>query len=160
MPNNKNYKNLDDIFVIGKSDLKSGDFDTIVFVSRNVKNVIIPPFIKIINSYSFSCLQIERISIPSNVTVIGKGAFQYCKKLEKIEIPSNSKIKKIEKYAFLNCQFRSILIPSNASIYIDDFNYNKLQVIEFSDYLDIINIEKELFGQPFNAIVMVPQKRK
>ena len=41
---------------------------------------------KIIDWAFASCASLECISIPSSVKVIGKGAFEYCKKLTKVEL--------------------------------------------------------------------------
>lgn len=43
---------------------------------------------------------IEEITIPSQVTQIGERAFALYKKLRKIEIPNDSKLRKIEKEVF------------------------------------------------------------
>lgn len=45
---------------------------------------------------------IEKFIIPSQITQIGEGAFALYKKLRKIEIPNNSKLRKIEKLLFFS----------------------------------------------------------
>ena len=53
-PENKYFQNYDKDILIGKSDPQNETFDTLYFVSRYVKQVAIPPFIKKINSFAFS----------------------------------------------------------------------------------------------------------
>ena len=84
----------------GKTDVESNEYDALVFVRRDSIKITIPSFIKGIESYSFSDSSIEEISIPSHVTQICECAFSYCEQLQCIEIPSNSELQIIEKYAF------------------------------------------------------------
>lgn len=53
--NNPYYKNYeaDKRLILGKSDLNSDIFDVLLFVSRNIKHIIIPSFIKVIHNNAF-----------------------------------------------------------------------------------------------------------
>lgn len=83
MPNNKRYKNYEGSIVIGKSDIENDEFDVLVFVGRNAKSFLVPPFITKISPHAFSKSQIENIYIPPQITAIGANAFDNCTKLKK-----------------------------------------------------------------------------
>lgn len=77
MPGNKLYKNYEenDLLIVGKSDIDSGIYDDLVWASKKMKTVTIPPNIKRILPYAFSHSDIEKKFIPPSVTHICKGAF-------------------------------------------------------------------------------------
>lgn len=52
--NKENISFYNDSFIIGKSDIKSDNFDILYFARRDIENAIIPPFIKIIAPFAFS----------------------------------------------------------------------------------------------------------
>ena len=133
MPKNQYFKNYNDQLVVGKTDIKNEDFDILVFVSRDVKTIIIPSNIKIISSYAFSGSLISSIYIPPSVIKICKHAFQYCDQLLNIQIPTNSNLHKIGKYAFKNTSITSIYIPSRMT-HISEGAFSdciQLQKVEF-----------------------------
>ena len=69
-----------------------------IVVCHGINEFSIPQNIKIIGSFSFQYLDIEKISIPQRVTKICKYAFNYCSFLRKVEIPTNSNgFKRIQK---------------------------------------------------------------
>lgn len=59
----KYYEYFGDGWIIGKSDLKQSNFDTLVFVPRNTKSITIPSFITNIYSCSCCCCNIDKIVI-------------------------------------------------------------------------------------------------
>lgn len=62
-PENKHYAKYND-FIIGKSDIKSEVFDTLIFSRRDIINATIPSFIKVIGSCAFHlCSELRRIEI-------------------------------------------------------------------------------------------------
>lgn len=64
--------------------------------------------------------QIELIYFPSNIKEIGDGAFCDCRKLQKVEISSNSKINTIGKDAFARTLIKSVnVIQDNLSVVKD-----------------------------------------
>ena len=67
LPNNKHFMNIDNKFVIEKSDKSSDEYDTLIFVRRDIKDCTIPSFIKEIAPYAFSESLIESIFIPSQI---------------------------------------------------------------------------------------------
>ena len=118
MPNNPIYKNIDDNLIVGKSDPKSDIHDVLVFASRNIKSLIIPPNIKIISSFVFAESSIESITISPQIAKICEGAFFSCRKLKKVEILKNSELQIIDQIAFFGGTFKSICIPSHLKIII------------------------------------------
>ncbi|KAK8846463.1 hypothetical protein M9Y10_020485 [Tritrichomonas musculus] len=90
-PNNKHFISYENDFILGKSSQNSDVFDVLVFARRNIETVVIPSFIKRIAQY----------------------AFQYCKKIKHIEIPIESKLEIIDKYAFYFSSVKNISIPSS-----------------------------------------------
>ena len=94
-PNNQNFKYLDEShqIIVGKSDKSKGKFDVLIFASRTIEKVEIPPYIKRIESY----------------------AFQSCTKLFKIEIPENSELQSIGKSAFEHSKIEDIYLPASLS---------------------------------------------
>lgn len=50
---------------------------------------------------AFANSNLTSINIPNNITLLGKGVFEGCKKLTKIELPQNIKI--LTERSFLNC---------------------------------------------------------
>ena len=56
-PKNKNLVFCEDKLLIGKSDIKSDVFDILYFARRDIEEVIIPPFIRIISPYAFNFCQ-------------------------------------------------------------------------------------------------------
>ena len=91
-PNNPIYSCFGEKFVIGKSSIENDEYDVLVFCVRNIDmKVIIPSFIKRIESYSFCC----------------------CEKLSVIEIPEDSKLQTIGYGAFCLSSVECLTIPSN-----------------------------------------------
>ena len=107
------------------------------FARRDIKDVQIPPFIRIIgedsfhgckciekvefapdskleviNSYAFFRSSIKSVTLPDSVTEIKKLAFFNCEELVSIEFSKLSKLKVIEKEAFYNCPLKKLSIPS------------------------------------------------
>ena len=92
-PNNPRYSVYEDKFIIGKSSSESENYDVLVFCVRNVEKVTIPSFIKHIGAY----------------------AFDSCKKLKNIEIPINSELQTIEKYAFKESSIENFQVPPHVT---------------------------------------------
>ena len=78
-PSNGQFKFIDDEYLIGKSESSNEEFDTLLFVRRDIKE----------------------ISIPSNIKIISSYAFDKCKNLTKVEFETNSNLQTIEKKCIL-----------------------------------------------------------
>ena len=92
-PSNGQFKVEEDKYLIGKSDPNKDEFDTLLFACRDIEEISIPPNIKIISSF----------------------AFQHCKKITKVEIPTNSNLQIIKRNAFSEINIKTIFIPSKVS---------------------------------------------
>lgn len=128
----------DDSLIIGKSDYNSKNYDIIHFACRNVTNVKIPSFIKIIDAnafdncrnlvnveiskdseleiiekLAFAFCPIEKFFIPSHLKIIGSSVFHFCLKLKEIEFTEDSELEKIGESAFVFSSLESISFPSS-----------------------------------------------
>ncbi|KAK8842915.1 hypothetical protein M9Y10_025781 [Tritrichomonas musculus] len=89
---NKNFKMIEDKFLLGKTNEKRDNFDLLLFVRRDLKEVKIPSCVKEIGSYAFSgCFWLHSIVFDENSQMkkIGELSFVGCLSLEKISIPEN-----------------------------------------------------------------------
>ena len=96
-PFNGQFIFKEDKYLIGKCNQNNAEFDKLLFVRRDIKEISIPPKIKIIGSYSFDYSKIEEISIPPKIKIIGSYSFDYSK-IEEISIPQS--VTKICENAF------------------------------------------------------------
>ena len=156
-PNNKYFKNYEK-FVFGKSNKESDEFDVLVFVSRDIQDVIIPSNIKIIGSYAFSACQIKAISIPSQVIRIEKGAFSDCEKLENVEFSPDSELETIESEVFSGTAIKKILIPPHVKrICEHSFSYcSSIQTLEFPPESELETIENDAFLDSSIEAIEIP----
>lgn len=134
--NNHFFSFLNNSFLVGKANQKSDIFDVLLFSRRDIKHVIIPPFISVISSYAFNeCIQIESI-----------------------EFPENSQLTKIDMLAFNNSSINEIAIPSNVTTIGDDaFNYSQLKSIEFEPNSKLEFIGKSAFASNEHVHVTIPE---
>ena len=183
-PRNSRYLNYKDEMIICKTTETNENYDKIVFCRRDIKEITIPSFIKIIGSdafadcsqlqrldissnselqiidkYAFSISSIKSIFIPPHVTKICKGAFNRCEQLQRIDIPSNSELQIIEEDAFQGSSTESIFIPHHVTKILNDAfsDCKKLHLIEINEKSEI-----ELYNLssifPRGVIIMIPIK--
>lgn len=147
MPNNRHFMNIDNKMIVGKTDPKSDNYDVLVFVRRDIKNIIIPSFIKIIGSCSFSNSLIESVSIPSQVTHICEKAFCYCYKLSQIEFEKDSELTTIGVDSLSNTSIQHIVIPRHVTRICEGafFDCSKLRCVDFQPNSELKTIESEVF---------------
>lgn len=146
-------------FILGKSDSNNDMFDILLFANRDMKEAVVPFFVKKICFGSFfSCEKLEKISIPSNVKKIGKSAFNGCLNLSKVEIQCNSNLQKISKYAFFNCPIKSFSIPSHVNEIGSYAFVNKcrFQIVEIEEISQLESINQIDFN--FSCKIMAPPK--
>lgn len=121
IPNDQeNIMYYDNKFIIGKSDLKSTNFDILYFARRDIQTATIPPFIKQISPYAFNgCKNLDTIetqSIPSSIpseSIFGGSSFSYCENLRKFQFPSNTRCIQICMEAFAHTSIVEISIPAS-----------------------------------------------
>lgn len=68
--------------------------------------------LQVIEENAFYESSIENISIPSQLTIIQKGAFYSCEQLRRVEIPDDSNLRIIDEEAFAFTSIESLKIPS------------------------------------------------
>lgn len=143
----ENIINYDDKFILSKSDSKKDIYDILHYSKCDIKNITIPPFVKVINSNAFAGSIIESITISPHLTCISKKAFYLCKNLKKIEIPKNSELKKIDMYAFSYSNIDSISLPCHLTqICEGSFQYCKnLKTVEIEKNSELQMIGKNAF---------------
>lgn len=142
-----NIKNHNENIVLKK--IKNECFDVLFLVSKTIKTIEIPPFIKVISPYSFSESIIESIIIPSSLTKISEFSFFHCKKLQKVEFKKNSQLQTIEKSAFSDSAIESISIPSSVielkeSWCCDTPKLNRIDVFINNNFVNIKNFNTNL----------------
>lgn len=82
---------------------------------KNINKITIPDNISLLGTYIFSdCVNLKEINLPSNITIIGEGWFNNCTSLMTFKISNN--ITKIEKNAFKGCSnLIGITIPNTVT---------------------------------------------
>ena len=112
---NKRYRCVDNKIIIGKTNIESNDYDCLVFCARKAKVLSIPDYIKHICACAFANTNINCITIPSEVTTIGRNAF--CRsQLQQIDFSNSSRLQKIEEASFAQTQIEKIEIPSEVTV--------------------------------------------
>ena len=114
-------------------------------ISQNIKSIIIPDTVTIIESEAFSrCINLENIEIPNSVTEIGQGAFYRCSKLTYIYIPNS--VITISESAFRECDLlTNIIIGKSEELFIEGepWGADNANVIYFENILDYNNFMSE-----------------
>lgn len=67
-PRNQFFMLIDNKILLGKSDPTKQDYDVLCFAVRSIENVVVPSFVKTIQSYSFSyCQKLKNVVISKSV---------------------------------------------------------------------------------------------
>lgn len=104
----------------------------------------------------YCCTKLTSISLPENITVIGKQAFWECKKLRSIVLPKN--LAKINYGAFFNCNsLEWVKCFSIEPPIIEDFNFyiNNTAPIEATLYVPALSVnayKNSRWGNQFSEI--------
>lgn len=69
---------------------------------------------------AFNGTAIRSFSIPSNLKILREGAFCSCRKLKKVVISNDSKLKSIQKEVFANISIESFVVPDR----VDEVGYD------------------------------------
>ena len=129
--------------IIGKSSLESKSFDSLVFCIRNVKKIKIPEFVKFIGPFAFSSTkELQKVEIPTNskLLIIGESAFSYSP-ISSFSIFHN--VTEIGESAFYVCRnLKNIEIPSNSrlkKIGKNAFSYTSIKSFTFSSHIEQVD---------------------
>lgn len=95
----------------------------------------------------FSISKIRTITIPSNVTQIGRNSFSSCKHLRTINFQENSKIKLIDHETFFASSITKIIIPKEVTKINDKAfcNCRELKSVIFEEDSKLSTIEYNAF---------------
>lgn len=107
----KNFKYFEDKFILGKTNQKSNEFDSLVYVCKELENIVIPPFIKRIEPFSFTKFTFGKIIIPQHITQLSENTFYDCHKIKTIIIPPS--LEKIKDEWFNNSNLRDVQLLGN-----------------------------------------------
>lgn len=123
--NSCNFKKYGNNLIIGKSDVKSDIFDTLVIAYRNIQQVVIPSFIKDIST----------------------DAFEYCCDLKYVDFEKNSLLEKIHSNAFCNTAIKSIIFHSHLKeINNNSFSCENLTTVIFPNDSEISSLGNSCFS--------------
>ena len=124
-----------------------------------IKSVVVPDGVSDISDVFSGCANIEAVTLPKNLKIIGEGAFDGCSRLKNVDIPDSvseigyrafrgcsalesivipDAVSKINSTTFSGCSnLKSVVIPENVqSIESDSFNGCKsLEGVTFSNNL-------------------------
>lgn len=183
---NPYFKNIDNKYIISKTNKNKDDYDDIIFVQRNIDDFTIPSNIRKIEPCCFSyCKFLYRIDMTKNIKIseisygmfanssltcidipkyilnIAPNAFYNCKLLNKVHFQEDSKLRLIGYNAFHSTSIKSISIPSNV-VEIGDcafYSCNDLKIIEFQSNLKFYSLKEsfQLFTNTTDfKIIMIP----
>ena len=139
--------------------LYSSEKDCII--AHLASNKHLPKDLNVLSKALYSYSDITEIEIPAGVKVIGRGAFEYCTKLEKVVLPHT--VTTIEPEAFYNCKaLKEIVIPNGVTT-IGVAAFFACTSLEKVDFLpeELEGISRSLFEKCINIKeVIIPKKVK
>lgn len=108
--------------------------------NTNIKSVVIPDTIKIIDAYAFNgCSSLSIINIPESVEIIGEFIFKDCSSLKKIVLPHS--VQSLGKGAFYGCSTLISVVLNMKVNTLPAYTFKdcvKLKSIDFNSYLQVI----------------------
>lgn len=188
-PESKHFSYLDDEqkIIVAKSDYDNDDNDIIIFGSRDIESIHIPPFITFICAFAFSgCTKlqevrfsedsqlqsigdfafsftaIKEILIPPHVKQIGESCFEECENIQQFEFSENSELRIIGKGAFSGSAIDYISIPHHVD-QIGECAFAeccRLQKVEFSENSKLKRILKNTFYHSSLESILIPRHIK
>ncbi len=81
--------------------------------STNLNSIVLPSSVTQIDDYAFNGNQFSNIVLPSSLESIGKGAFQYCKRLATLKIPAS--LVRMEPDVFKGCENLKTVVFEDSS---------------------------------------------
>lgn len=97
--------------------------------SQNIEHITIPDSVnKIQRSAFYGIKKLKEITIPPLVEVLDN-TFANCNNLEKVSIPQNSKLKKIDNGAFQKTKISELTLP-NFEVEISNLAFGKKEIAE------------------------------
>jgi hypothetical protein len=144
-----------------------------------LEHIVLSKNLTSIGAHAFACCKLKELELPDNVTEIGEAAFAFCP-IQKINLPT--KIKCLPRRVFRSAKLTELEIPANIStiefsafrdnyelkrikvdsekITISEYafcNCSKLELLEFSNNVKEVIIEKDAFIYcPKLHVVIIP----
>lgn len=102
----------------------------------------------------------QKVTIPSFIKKIEKFAFYECEKLETVDFAGNSQLQSIGEYAFSYSAIRSIILPKNVSHIGNHAFYEcqNLYFVDLSENVGLISFDKNIFEESPVTSMMLPQR--
>lgn len=94
----------------------------------NIKQITMPDSVTEIQCHVFSMESLNEINVPPLVEVLDD-TFLYCNDLEKVSIPQNSKLKRIDNGAFRETKVSELTLP-NFEVEISNLAFGKNEIAE------------------------------
>jgi hypothetical protein len=114
------------------------------------KTFEIPPTVRAIAACAFrSCTELEEITIPQGVTVIGRGAFEECG-IKRIVLPGGLKI--IDALAFASCYYLEKINIPNGATKLGGYAFNQCENLRTVHLPDSIKHMGVNFGERPSAV--------
>ncbi len=114
----REYKIKEGVLRIGKHAFEN---------STEIKEIVLPDSLKIIEDYAFFSTEITTVELPENLEKIGKQSFKFCRNLKRINLPDNLKI--IGEGCFFDSGLTKAVIPkSTAKIGVNAFTIRKNEI--------------------------------
>lgn len=163
-PQNKNFKFINDQYLLGKSEIGNQTLNAFYFARRDITTIVIPSNITKIVSYAFDkCINLRSVEFCANseLQIIGSNAFRDCVSLKTIKIPSSVKI--ICSESFYNCfGLKTVNFGENSQLEKIGFNsFNRCPFEIFSIPSKVTEIESSAFSYcPHLKSVKFPEKSK
>ena len=138
-------------------------YDGLFWNQNNLKNVVIGPFVTILDGDLFKkCQSLETIDIPANVTTIGRSTFEDCSSLK--DVIFHEGLQEIWSIAFKNCKaIDKLLLPSTltgigSEAFVGCTGITKV----YSKILEPFDIDESTFAgiAYLNSVLYVPSGTK
>jgi len=84
--------------------------------ATQLESITLPQNLSVIGNYAFARTSISEISIPKTVYNMGVAAFNGCKNLAKVNIPADSILTTIEKQAFSGTAITEFDVPASVTV--------------------------------------------
>jgi len=129
-----------------------GSYTITNFIVDNCENMIIPNHyqnkpVTEYRAHSFHCTDVQNLIIEHGIKVIGKGAFDKCYKLAKIDLPDT--LIEISDYAFSECNLIDVIFPQNLEK-IGNYAFKKNGIISLLLPKSLIYLGWYAFANCFN----------
>lgn len=127
------------------------------FGSTDITEIVIPPLVTDIGNGAFAVTKLEEVTIPGTVKNIGNRAFQHCDNLKVVVVEEGTEV--IEEFAFESCKtLESITLPSSVTEIGEGIAYSEVKTYIYVPAGSVAeSILKEEFAGCENWLEVVAQ---